>query len=125
MRFISENEYIKMIPIFSATIFHISHSYLNIFNINEVSADASAMIIIGMIPVIVTHGTSSSATLTTMRVMMNENAPKVRSRIGKVKIRNTVPSVRFTSPSITEKRSAAGYPPEISIPGIFPDRAMK
>ena len=83
--------------------------------------EARAMTIIGSIPVRVTHGTSSSATFTTMRVITKENAQRVMSRIGKVRILSTVPRIRFTSQRITAKNSAAVYQPSINMPGTSPD----
>jgi len=60
----------------------------------------SAIEIIPETPLILTPGTNSSATFTTIQLITKEKAPKVIRRIGIVTIRRTVPSTRLTKARI-------------------------
>jgi hypothetical protein len=79
----------------------------------------SAIAIYGIIPEIVTQGTISSVSFTTIKRMTNENTQSVIIRMGRVIIRSIVPRIKLTRERITTKTSALSYHFSRVIPGKF------
>ena len=80
---------------------------------------------IGTYPVIVIPSKSLSVTSTIMIEITKEKSPRVSILSGRVIILRTVPSMRFTIARITPKITALIYPSCSSIPGTYPDFAIK
>jgi hypothetical protein len=84
-----------------------------------------AIKIIPETPLILTPGTNSSATFTTMQLITKEKAPKVMRRMGKVIILKTVPRTRLTKARMITKIRREVYPFSRIIHEIYHDWIKK